>query len=244
MLYAGLGYLGGQVLAAVTVGVAAAVAGQYHAIVALSRLAEPPTWYVVSTLFGLWGGFLGAAVLASRLRGTKHFRADLGIRFRWIDLVGIPIGFGSQYLVALLYLPVESHIHNFHQRFSAPAQRLTGSAHGVGWFIIGVATVVGAPFFEELFFRGIVLRALARLFGRWGRWIGPGLAIVISGLLFAAIHAEALQFAGLALFGVILGLVSYRTGRQGMNVVAHGAFNLLALTAVLVPAVLGPAGLG
>ena len=36
------------------------------------KLAEPPTWYVVSTLFGLWGGFLGAAVLASRLRGTRH----------------------------------------------------------------------------------------------------------------------------------------------------------------------------
>ncbi len=243
MLYAGLGFLGGQVLAAIFVGVAAGVAGQYHQLVALSKLAEPPTWYVVSTLFGLWGGFLGAAVLASRLRGTKHLAADLGLRFRWIDLLGIPIGFGSQYLIALLYLPVESHIHDFHQRFSAPAQRLTGSAHGVSWFVIGVATVVGAPFFEELFFRGVILRALARLFGRWGRWVGPALAIVVTGLLFGAVHAEALQFAGLALFGVVLGLVSYRTGRLGMNIVAHGAFNLLALTAVVCPAVLGLRGL-
>ena len=224
LLYAGLGFLGGQVLAAVTV-------------------AEPPTWYVVSTLFGLWGGFLGAAVLASRLRGTRHFGADLGIRFRWIDLIGIPIGFAGQYMVALLYLPVESHVRNFHQQFSAPAQRLTGSAHGVGWFVIGLATVVGAPFFEELFFRGVLLRALARLFGRWGGWVGPTLAIVVSGLLFGAIHAELLQFAGLALFGVLLGAVSYRTGRLGMNIVAHASFNLLALTAVVVPAVAGLRGL-
>ena len=243
VLYAGLGFLGGQVLAAITVGVAAAVAGRYHDLAALSKLAEPPTWYVVATLFGLWGGFLGAALLASRLRGTKRFRVDLGLRFRWIDLLGLPIGVAGQYLVALMYLPLESHIHNFHQRFSAPAQRLTGGSHGIGWLAIGLATVVGAPFFEELFFRGVVLRALARLFGRWGGWAGPALAVVITGALFAAIHFEPLQFAGLAVFGVILGLVSYRTGRLGMNIVAHGAFNLLALTAVVFPAVLGLRGL-
>lgn len=235
MLYAGLGFLGGQVLAAVTVAVAGVIAGQYHQLTAMAKLAEPPTWYVVSTLFGLWGGFLGAAVLASRLRGTKRLVPDLGIRFRWVDLLGIPIGVAGQYLVALLYLPFESHIHNFHQQFSAPAQRLTGSAHGIGWFLIGAATVVGAPFFEELFFRGVLLRALARLFGHWGGWVGPAAAVLVSSLLFGAVHDELLQFAGLTLFGIILGVVSYRTGRLGMNVVAHGAFNLLALSAVVFP---------
>ena len=109
--------------------------------------------------------------------------------------------------------------------------------------LIVIATVVGAPFFEELFFRGVILRALARMFGRWGGWVGPGLAIVITGCVFAAVHAEALQFAGLAVFGVILGLIAYRTGRIGMNVVAHAAFNLLALTAVIFPAALRLRGL-
>jgi len=243
MLYAGLGFLGGQVLAAITVAVAGAVGGHYHELGALAKLAEPPTWYVVATLFGLWGGFLGAAVLASRLRGTKHLWSDLGVRFRWIDLIGIPIGVAAQYLIALLYLPFETHIHNFHQQFSAPAQRLTGSAHGVAWMVIAIATVVGAPFFEELFFRGVILRALARLFGNWGGWAGPVLAVVVSGLLFGAVHVELLQFAGLALFGMVLGFLSYRTGRLGMNMVAHGAFNLLALTAVVFPAALGLRGL-
>ena len=243
MLYACLGFLGGQLLAAVTVGAAAALAGQAHSLGALSKLAEPPTWFVISTLFGLWGGFLAAAVLASRLRGTKHFCADLGLRFRWIDLIGIPIGVAGQYLIALVYIPIAPHIHDFHQRFDAPAQRLTGNSHGIGYLVIGIATVVGAPFFEELFFRGVVLRALARIFGRWGGWVGPGLAIVVSGVLFAMAHAESLQLLGLSIFGVILGVVSYRTGRLGMNIVAHASFNLLALTAVLFPAVLGLKGL-
>ena len=244
LLYAAIGFLGGQVLAAVLVGIAAALAGQYHQLTALSKLAEPPTWYILSTLFGLWGGFLGAAVLASRLRGTKHLAADLGIRFRWIDLLGIPIGVGGQFLIAAIYVPIAPHIHNFHERFAAPAQRLTGSAHGVGYAAIVVATAVGAPFFEELFFRGLLLRALARLFGRWGGWVGPTLAIVISGVLFGLAHAESLQLLGLAVFGVVLGAVSYRTGRLGMNVVAHASFNILALSAVVLPALLWSAGPG
>jgi uncharacterized protein len=243
LLYAALGFLGGQVLAAVLVAIAGALAGQYHQLTALAKLAEPPTWFVLSTLCGLWGGFLGAAVLASRLRGTKHLVPDLGLRFRWIDLLGVPIGLAGQVLVALAYIPIRPHVHDFNQRFSAPAQRLTGGSHGVGYWLIVVATVVGAPFFEELFFRGVLLRALARLFGRWGRWVGPCLAVVISGVLFGLAHGESLQLLGLAAFGVILGAVSYRTGRLGMNMVAHASFNALALSAVVLPVVVGGRGL-
>jgi len=243
LLYATLGFLGGQVLAAILVGLAAAVAGQYHSLTALSKLTEPPTWYVLSTLFGLWGGFFGAAVLASRARGTKRLRVDIGLRFRWLDLIGIPIGVAGQYLIVLIYLPIAPHVHDFQQRFGAPAQRLTGGSHGLGYAAIALATVVGAPFFEEIFFRGVLLRSLARLFGHWGGWVGPGLAIALSGLLFGLAHAESLQLLGLAVFGVILGIVSYRTGRLGMNIVAHGAFNLVALTAVVSPFVPGLRGL-
>jgi membrane protease YdiL (CAAX protease family) len=42
---------------------------------------------------------------------------------------------------------------------------------------------------------------------------------------------------------VVLGIVSYRTGRLGMNMVAHASFNGLALVAVVFPAVLGLRGL-
>jgi len=90
----------------------------------------------------------------------------------------------------------------------------------------------------------VILRALARLFGRWGGWVGPALAIVLSGVLFGLAHAESLQLLGLAVFGVILGCVSYRTGRLGMNMVAHASFNLVALAAVVFPTVLGTLGVG
>jgi len=239
LVFAGLGFLGGQVLAALLAVVAAALSGDLHSLSTIATLNEPPTWYIVSTLCGLWGGFAGSAWLASSLRGTGSVVRDLGLRFRWIDLIGVPIGIGGQVLVALVYVPIASHVHNFSQRFDAPSQRLTGGSHGAAYAVIVVCTVIGAPFFEELFFRGVLLRSLARLFGNVGGWVGPALAVVVSGVLFGLAHAESLQLLGLALFGVILGLVSWRTGRLGMNMVAHATFNLMALVAVITPATVG-----
>ena len=235
VMLAVVGFLVGQIVALIAVLGAAALAGQSHNLDAIGRESIPPEWYVLSSLVGLWVGFLGAPWLASRFRGTRHFVADLGLRFRWVDLAGIVVGVGGQLLVAVLYAPFIKHLHNF----SAPTQKLTGSSHGFGFFVIAVFTVVGAPFMEELFFRGLLLRGLLRLFApgdlgrRRARLLAIAGAVVLDGLLFALAHAEWEQFAGLALFGMALALISYRTGRLGMNMVAHGTFNLVAVIAVL-----------
>lgn len=241
LLFAALGFLGGQVLAGIFVAVAAAISGNTSSLSALANLSEPPTWYIASTLLGLWAGFFGSAWLATGVKGTKSFRRDLGLRFQWVDLIGIPIGVVSQFLVALMYIPISQHVHNFNQRFDAPSQKLTGGSHGAGFAVVALFTVVGAPFFEELFFRGVLLRSLARLFGTIGRWVGPTLAVIVTGVLFGLAHAESLQLLGLATFGIILSVVSYRTGRLGMGMAAHASFNLVAVAAA---AVIGPLGLG
>jgi uncharacterized protein len=229
------GFVLGQVAALVIVGVAAGIEGKSGQLSVIETLASPPEWYVASSLIGIWCGFGAAPLLASRLRGTGHPVADLGIRFRWIDVIGIAFGVGGQVLVSVLYAPFIKHLHNF----SAPTTKLTGSAHGWGFFLIAVLTVVGAPFFEELFFRGLLLRALVRLFtpvgatARHARVVGLIAAVVLDAVLFGAAHGELEQFAGLAVFGAILACISYRTGRQGMNMVAHASFNMVAVLAVL-----------
>ncbi len=234
VLFAALGWLGGQILALVLTVIAAAVTGNSSSLTAISKLNEPPTWYLVASLLGIWGGFFGAAWMATANRGTKSFRRDFGLRFRWIDLLGIAIGFGGQLLVVLLYIPIRPHVHDFSQRFNGPSQKLTGGSHGVSFVIIAILTVVGPAFFEELFFRGVLLRSLGRLFGFITGWVGSALAIITTGLIFGMAHGELLQLPGLALFGVILSFVSFRTGRLGMNMVAHASFNLLAVAAAVI----------
>ncbi len=237
LLFAALGFVGGQIVAGIFLAVAAAAEGKTASLSAIAQLSEPPTWYIISTLLGIWVGFFGGTVLGSLVRGTKSIVADMGLRFRWADLAGIPIGLGGQFLVVLLYIPIAPHVHNFNQRFEAPSQRLTGGSHGVGTLLVDVFTVVGAPFFEELFFRGLLLRSLARLFGPFAGWVGPTAAVIVTGVLFGLAHAESLQLLGLAVFGIILSTIAYRTGRLGMNMAAHASFNLTAVvaSAVIIP---------
>jgi membrane protease YdiL (CAAX protease family) len=146
----------------------------------------------------------------------------------------VVIGVAAQFIIDAAYTPFISNP----TKFGAPTQRLTGASHGLGFVIIAVMTVVGAPFFEELFFRGLVFRALARAFSpeRLGpstaRTVAVVAAIVVDGLLFSLAHWELEQFIGLAAFGMVLAFLSYRTGRLGMNMVAHASFNLVAVLAV------------
>jgi membrane protease YdiL (CAAX protease family) len=234
LVYAVVGFLVGQIGALVFGEVAGLIAGKTGAqMQAIATATVPPEWYVVTTLIGLWIGFIGAPWLASRTQGTRHFLRDLGVRFRVIDLVGIAIGVGGQILVAIMYAPFQHDIKNF----NGPSQKLTGASHGAGFIVIAIATVLLAPVMEELFFRGLLLKALVRLFtplrvAGGARVAGVVLAVIVDGLLFGLAHGEWVQLAGLAVFGMILATVSYRTGRLGMNMVAHASFNLVAIIAI------------
>lgn len=232
-LFALLGYLVGQVVGTVFVLVAAATQGKLHHLSQITSMATPPAWYIGTSLVGLWVGFFLAPLVASKARGTGRLVADFGLRFRPIDLLGILIGVGGQFAIGALYAPF--HLKNL----TGPAQKLTGGSHGVDLAVIALLTVVGAPFFEELFFRGVLYRSLARLFvgttsaRTTGRAVAVVLAVVVDGLLFGAVHAEPAQFAGLALFGMVLATVYHRTGRMGMNMISHASFNLVAILSLL-----------
>ena len=234
LLFALAGFLVGQIGATIFALISGTIAGKSASqMQTIATSAVPPEWYVVTTLVGLWIGFIGAPWLASRTQGTGNFVRDLGVRFKPIDLIGIVIGVAGQFAIGLMYAPFQHDIHNF----NAPSQKLTGASHGGGFVIIAIATVLLAPAAEELFFRGLLLKSLVRLFTPLraiggARTLGVVLAVAADGLLFGAAHGEWLQFAGLAFFGIVLAGVSYRTGRLGMNYISHASFNLVAIIAI------------
>ena len=209
----------------------------------------------VLSLVCLWVGFVGAAVVASRLRvreetvrgggtalerrGTGSVVADYGLRLRpWPDIpVGIVVGVASQFLlVPLLELPLRPFVHNLSQRLGHPTRQLLGpaSAGTASLVVLSLLICVGSPVVEELFFRGLVLRAALWRFRDLGRRAGPALAIVLTGLFFGLVHFEALQFLGLAGFGMVLGVLAWRSGRLGPSIVAHMAFNATTVIAYVL----------
>lgn len=83
-----------------------------------------------------------------------------------------------------------------------------------------VGVTVIAPLAEELFFRGVVLHGLAHAFRRRG----PALAL--SALLFGLAHYQQPQdVPALAVFGVVLGIVGFRTRSVAGPVIVHALFN-------------------
>ena len=220
------GYMLGTLLSVALVTLLAALLGHSAELSALSRAAEPPSWYIAGSLVGLWVGFLGAPLVAARLAGPVRRR--LGVAFRPIDLLGIPLGIGLQLLIGLLYSPFLRHVHNF----DAPIKRLAGGSHGAAFALIVLGTVLVAPIAEELFFRGLLLRSLLGItspLAAVGRWLWLGLAVLLDGAVFGLSHGEMLQLPGLMLVGVVLSVAFLRTGRLGMPILTHMSFNAVAM---------------
>ena len=143
---------------------------------------------------GLWVGMFGVPWVATRLKGNGLVR-DLGLRFKPADLLYVFLGVACQYALVLVYVPLFWLTDVDADDLSAPARDLTDRAHGgVGIALLLLVVGVGAPIFEEIFYRGLVQRSFIRRLGTW-----PGL--VVTALIFGAVHFQLLQFVSLALFG-------------------------------------------
>jgi membrane protease YdiL (CAAX protease family) len=96
-------------------------------------------------------------------------------------------------------------------------------------FILSLFMLAILPaLFEEVMFRG----AVQNLFSRW--WKMPILAIIVTSILFSAVHFSYLGFLSRAALGFVLGWMFYRTGNIWLNIIAHAANNTIALTALYI----------
>ncbi len=185
---------------------------------------EIPVWGMALLQIPLWGGYLGAVFLAGRRLGNGVV-ADFGVRQEWLDVpVGLVIGIVTQLVVLpAMYVPILWALGTDSDELSRPARELASRANSSwGWILFALIVGVGAPVVEELFYRGLFLRALRK------KGIAPALCVVLSAAVFAAIHFQALQFPGLFVVGLVCGALVARTGRLGPAIWVHIGFNATA----------------
>jgi len=99
---------------------------------------------------------------------------------------------------------------------------------------IVLIVVIGAPFFEELYFRGLVQSVMTR------RWNARA-AIFAQAGCFALVHYQlgmtwaqvAVTFATIAATGLALGALRWRYQRLDPGMVAHAIFNAQAVLLLL-----------
>lgn len=183
---------------------------------------QVPIWGLGLLQVPLWAGYLGVTVWAASTKGGG-IRSDLGMQARWSDApVGLLIGVAAQLLLLpVLYIPIFWLTATDADELSEPARQLADRAGSVpSWLLFAVLVGICAPVVEELFYRGLFLRSLTK------RGMPPVTSVVLSSAVFAAIHFQVLQFAGLFVFGLIAGTLAERTGRLGGAIWAHIGFNL------------------
>ena len=175
-----------------------------------------------------WLAAVAVAGWAPLLVALYSARDSWQLRFRPLDLVGVPIGVLTQLvLVPAVYWPLRAVWPDTFsdEKLQQRAQDLYDHAQGAGLVLLVAVVVVGAPLVEEMVYRGLLQGAFTRRFG-------DAAGLVIVALWFAIIHFQPVETPGLFVVGLVLGGCALVTRRLGLGVVAHMAFNATGLVLV------------
>lgn len=184
---------------------------------------DDDTWFLVVASGINSVVFVVAAVTIAGMSGSVSAR-DFG-------LVRAPFGqaLGKSVAVLVSYfilLAIYNQLVNL-----APddaAEKLGADSGTLGMLAFAILVAVIAPIAEEIFYRGMVFRALANGVGIW-------LAAIISGVLFGAVHIDSLeserllQVIPLGLLGIFFAILYAWSGTLFAPIALHATNNALAV---------------
>lgn len=152
---------------------------------------------------------------------------DLGFRTPRGRDIGIALlgALGMIFIVQGLAQIIQSLLHTQHEQQAVQLLKAVRSPGVLAFF--AVFAVFIAPFVEELTFRVFIFGGAARVTPVWA-------AALISGVLFGAAHADPIAFVPLAIGGMLLCAVYYRTRNAWMSMISHAIFNGTTILALLV----------
>lgn len=199
------------------------------------QLVEWAPWLQgLADLVVLSAPLVAAVVVAGRLAADGIGRAT-GIRhWRWFDpVLGV--------LVALEVRAVVELVEPTTGTILGPLE--TEITPDVVWGLVVLITgvVLVSPLIEELFFRGLVQRALEDGLRGAGRIIGPLTALLVSTAAFSLLHMLPWQgevSAGLLVgtigIGIGCGILTFLTHRLGAAIITHVVYNAIGVVLLVV----------
>ena len=194
-----------------------------------SQLLASVAATVAAAGFGLWWGTVRGLPLRTLLDGV-------GLRrFSPMDVVWgvVTWSMGIVLLAAgvLMAIGLSSLFGDGQMRASHPIQQMVQESGGFGLLMTYSLACVSAPLFEEVFFRGAMYRNLRLGLGRWGALGSAAISMLVSSVIFAAIHPQGLVFIPV-LGGLAVAFCIMREWRGSINasIVAHAINNGVVLT--------------
>jgi membrane protease YdiL (CAAX protease family) len=141
-----------------------------------------------------------------------------------VGIIAIPL---SAMIAILIQLAIGVPVENTQLPFLAP--------EGFTWFgAVSMFVLAGlvAPFAEELYFRGVLYQWMRQ---RWGVW--PG--ILVSSVIFGAVHGEVSVAGAAFVLGLILAWAYERSGSLWIAILVHAINNGVKILALYLFLALG-----
>jgi uncharacterized protein len=181
--------------------------------------------------------FLVPAFIFARIvnkQPVKHL--GLKTRFNWVQAgIVVAMVFVGFYLSGALaelttYIPISAKAEVFFKRLEksyTDQVMAIANMKSIGDYLYTLIIIAVAPaFFEELLFRG----AMQQMFVKWTRsaWVG----IIITSILFSAVHFSYYGFLSRMVLGIVLGFLFHYSKSIWLNIFAHFINNGVAVTAM------------
>lgn len=182
------------------------------------------SWLLTAAQVIFFAGMVAWPLIAA-WRKSSGWRHAYGFVVSW-RAVGIGLAGGIATLIAMTVLTNLTATLLDQEVTSAGADAalsMTGSTLAYVLFLLLIA--IGAPFVEELAFRGLVWGAAVK------RGWSPWLATMIAGVPFALLHVEPLRVAPLIAAGLVLGVVRQYAGLSGA-MLAHCVVNTIGVIGI------------
>jgi len=166
-------------------------------------------------------------------------KADWRLRFKPIDLgIGLLTAVGVLIVVAILSFVFTALVDQSTLDESGNTSFLN-DAEGSPWlYVLIFGAVVGAPVVEEIFFRGLVMRAFEKRFapsrsGKFWAVLLSTVVFVIPHFTGAGLVPTLILFATIGVVGAVLGTLAMVTDRLGPAIIAHMLFNAIGVLGAL-----------
>jgi membrane protease YdiL (CAAX protease family) len=160
--------------------------------------------------------------------------ADWHLRFAPTDLLA---GIGTAMItigLAAAAATITSNLVGLADEAEADNTQFLRDAEGTLWiYPLLAAVILGAPLAEELFFRGLILRAFEKRAGPVAAVVGSTVLFTLPHFVGSGLAGTVVLFASIGVVGAVLATVTVVVGRLWPAVIAHMLFNALGAAGAL-----------
>ena len=141
----------------------------------------------------------------------KHYLTPRSFVYTALVVIAFRMMFDNSLTLWIVNIPMPDFINDAFEELA------------VSPIILIISVAIVAPIYEEIIFRGIFLKGMAKK-------MNPTVALVISALFFALVHLNIPQGINAFLLGLVIGAIYLKTESIYLSIFAHFVNNVLAIT--------------